>query len=154
EQRLVGGAQEVVGGVVDVQPDVLGRVGSRVELVGNGLVGDGGVEEALVVLSGHGHVQGVVAAGGLVVVEDVVGEHVARIVGGADTGVDVHAGKGVARDAEGQVGLHVGVLADGAAVALGDGGNGVGVGVVTEGGHALSLGPGEEHGHAHAVVVG
>ena len=46
------------------------------------------------------------------------------------------------------------MLADGAAVALGDSGDSVGVGVVTEGGHALSLGPGEEHAHAHAVVVG
>ena len=50
--------------------------------------------------------------------------------------------------------MGVGVLADGAAVALGDGGHGVGVGVIAEGGHAVGLRPAGEHGHAHAVVVG
>ena len=66
EQRLIGRAQEVVGGVVDVQPDILGRMRRRVELVGDRLIGDGGIQEALVVLGGDGDVQGVVAAGGLV----------------------------------------------------------------------------------------
>ena len=125
-----------------------------VQLVGHGSVGHGGVQEVLIVLRGDGHVQSVVGAGGLVIAVHVLAEHVARVIGGADTGVDVHAVQSVAQHAQGQVGLHVGVLADGTAVAVGDGGHGVGVGVIAEGGHALSLGPAVEHGHAHAVVVG
>ena len=46
------------------------------------------------------------------------------------------------------------MLADGSAVTFCDGGNGVSVGVITEGGNFVRLGPGVEHGHAHAVVVG
>src|SRR5699024_8975944 len=101
-----------------------------------------------------GHVQGVVGTGGLVIVEHVVAEHVAGVVLGADTGVNVHAVQGVAQHTEGQVGLNVGVLADGSAVTVGDGGHSVGVGVIAEGGDAVGAGPGVEHSHAHAVVVG
>src|SRR5699024_5510366 len=84
----------------------------------------------------------------------VVAEHVAGVVLGADTGVNVHAVQGVAQHTEGQVGLNIGVLADGSAVTVGDGGHSVGVGVIAEGGDAVGAGPGVEHSHAHAVVVG
>src|SRR5699024_4981094 len=154
QQGLIGGAEEVISGVVDVQPHVLGGVGGGVQLVGDGGVGHGGVQEVLVVLRGDGHVQGVVGTGGLVIVEHVVAEHVAGVVLGADTGVNVHAVQGVAQHTEGQVGLNIGVLADGAAVTVGDGGHSVGVGVIAEGGDAVGAGPGVEHSHAHAVVVG
>ena len=46
------------------------------------------------------------------------------------------------------------MLADGSAVALGDGRNGVIVGVIAKGRDLVVLGPGVEHRHAHAVVVG
>src|SRR5699024_2666604 len=89
-----------------------------------------------------------------VVVVDVVAQHVAGLVSGADTGVNVHAVQGIADQAERQVSLDVGMLADGAAVTIGNGRDRVRVGVIAEGGNTVGLRPGIEHRHAHAVVVG
>ena len=45
EQGLIGGGQEIVGGVVDGQPDLLGRAIILAELLLRGLVQSGGVDE-------------------------------------------------------------------------------------------------------------
>src|SRR5699024_7122352 len=121
QQGLVGGAQEVIGGVVDVQPHLLLGAGLFADLVGNRLPSHGGVQELLIVLSGDSHIQSVVGAVLSIVLVHVLAKHVAGSILGADTGVHVHAVQGVADHAEGQVGLNVSVLADGAAVTVGDG---------------------------------
>ena len=125
-----------------------------VELALSGGVERGGVEVGLVVVRGDGDVHRVVGALVGVVGEVLGGDDVAGVVLGADAGVDVDAVKDVAEQTQGEVGLDGGVLGDGARIALGDGRDGVGVGVVAEGRDAVVLGPGVEHGHAHAVVVG
>src|SRR5699024_5883328 len=91
QQWLIGRAQEVIRSVVDVQPYILGRMSSCIQLVGNRSVNLGGIHEVLIVFSGNCNVQSVVGALVSIVVVYVVAEHVASVVLGADTGVNINA---------------------------------------------------------------
>ena len=125
--------------VIRVKPNVLGGAGGSIQLVGNRRVSDGGVQVILIVLCGDSNIQGVIRARGIVVIIDIIAQNVAGAIGSADTGINVNTIQRVADHAEGQIGLNVSVLADGSAVSFCDGGNGVSVGVITEGGNFVRL---------------
>ena len=115
--RLIGGGQEIVGGVVDGQPDLLGRAIILAELLLRGLVQSGGVDELVGVVGRYGEVHGVVGALVRAVLEVVGGDHVASLVLRANAGVDVDAVEHVADQAKGEVGLDGRVLGNRAGIA-------------------------------------
>ena len=124
-----------------------------IQLVSDRRVDLGCIREVLIVVCGNRKVQRVVGSVFRHILVVCCGENIACLIRRADARVDIHTVEKVSQHSEREVSLNVCVLADGAAVALRNRSDCVGVCVVTEGRNTLLLGPSVEHGHAHAVVV-
>ena len=84
----------------------------------------------------------------------LLGQNVTCVIFRGNAGVDINAIKSIAKQAERQIRLNIGVLGNGACKSVCNGSNRVRVCIVPKGRETFLLGIGVKHCHAHTVIIG